>query len=261
MREKLVAANWKMFKNSQEVKSFCDELPKLLPVHLERNIHIYPQMVTLEALKNALATHHIKIGAQNCYSEDEGAFTGEVSPKTLKDLGCYGSLVGHSERRQYFHETNESCSKKIIALQNHNLVPLYCIGETSSERKSGKTLEVLKKQLREGLKGADLTKKIIIAYEPVWAIGTGEVATPEQAQEAHAFIRKELLGIAKDNTFTIVYGGSVKPENAKDLISQEDIDGFLVGGASLKAQSFAEICKLGLAGIAASHNTEKKVEI
>lgn len=260
MREKVVAANWKMYKNPQEVRSFCDELPRVLPVHLERHIHIYPQAVVLETLKTTLSSHHIRVGAQNCHFEDEGAFTGEISPKTLKDLNCFGAIVGHSERRQLFHETNELCSKKIQALQKHNLVPMYCIGETAEERKSNNTLEVLKKQLTEGLKLCDFSKRFIIAYEPVWAIGTGEVATPEQAQEAHAFIRSELskLGVKEA---TILYGGSVKSENAKELISQADIDGFLVGGASLKAQSFAEICKIGLAGINATQNTEKKMEI
>lgn len=241
MRQKTVAANWKMYKNPQETRSFCESLRKLLPIHMEKNVHIFPQSICIETLKVALASTNIKVGAQNCYFENEGAFTGEVSPQTLFTIGCSSVLVGHSERRNLFSETNETCRKKILKAQEHKLLPLYCIGETLQERKESRTFEVLEKQLTEGLQNVDLSK-IIIAYEPVWAIGTGEVATPEIAQEAHEFIRNTLKRLGTHDV-TILYGGSVKPENAAALNSQPDIDGFLVGGASLKADSFAEICK------------------
>lgn len=244
MRQKTVAANWKMYKTPQETRSFCESLRKLLPIHMEKNVHIFPQSVCIETLKVALASTNIKVGAQNCFYENEGAFTGEISPQTLFTIGCTSVLIGHSERRQLFFETNDNCQKKIIKAQENKILPLYCIGETLQERKESRTFEVLEKQLKEGLKNVDLSK-IIIAYEPVWAIGTGEVATPEIAQEAHEFIRNTLKRMDSHEA-TILYGGSVKPENAAALNAQADIDGFLVGGASLKADSFAEICKIAL---------------
>lgn len=244
MRYKLIAANWKMFKNPQETRSFCESLRKVLPIHLEKNIFIFPQSICIETLKIALSSTNIKVGAQNCYSENEGAFTGEISPRTLAQMGCTSVLVGHSERRLLFGETNESCNKKIKLIQEHKLLPIYCVGESLEERKTEKTFEVLEKQLVEGLEGVDI-KRVIIAYEPIWAIGTGEVATPEVAQDAHEFIRNTVKRKGNEDV-TVLYGGSVKAENAPMLIEKPDIDGFLVGGASLKADSFSEICKTTL---------------
>lgn len=244
MRQRIIAANWKMYKNPQETRSFCESLRKHLPIHMEKNVYIFPQSICIETLKVALASTNIKVGAQNCYFEIEGAFTGEVSPLTLSQMGCTSVLVGHSERRQMFGETNDSCNKKILKAQENKLIPMYCVGETLEQRKSNKTFEVLESQIQEGLKDVDL-KKLIIAYEPVWAIGTGEVATPDIAQEAHEFIRNTLKRLGSDDV-TILYGGSVKPENAGLLTVKADIDGFLVGGASLKAESFSEICKANL---------------
>lgn len=243
-REKIVAANWKMYKTPDEAVSFLTQFLELVPKN-QKNIFIYPSTVCLQSAKNILVNKNssIKLGAQNCYTEDEGAFTGETSAKTLKNMNMDSVLVGHSERRTLFKEDNELLSRKIKAAQTHGLIPMYCIGETLDQRKSQKTFDVLKEQLEVGLKLLDKSAPLVIAYEPVWAIGTGEVATPDQAQEAHAFVRKTLKNITGSDNISILYGGSVKPENAKDLISKPDIDGFLVGGASLKPDSFAQICQ------------------
>lgn len=246
MREKVVAANWKMYKNPDEARSFLEQFLKLLPQKNQKQVFIFPQTVCLQSVEDTLNELNADIltGAQNCYIENEGAFTGETSTKVLKDMTTNAVLIGHSERRQYFKEDNEFLAKKIKSAQDHNLIPMYCVGETLDQRKSGKTLNILKEQLEVGLKNFDRKGSLIVAYEPVWAIGTGEVATPEQAQEAHAFIRKTLQEITGLPTHKILYGGSVKPENAKELSSKPDIDGFLVGGASLKADSFAQICQI-----------------
>lgn len=247
-REKIVAANWKMYKTPDESAAFLTKFLELIPANTQKNVFIYPTAVCLQVVEDVLVgkNANIKTGAQNCYFEEEGAFTGETSAKTLKSMGTDSVLVGHSERRTLFKEDNELLAKKIQAAQKNGIIPMYCIGETLAERKSGKTFDVLKEQLEVGLKLLDQSQPIVIAYEPVWAIGTGEVATPEQAQEAHAFVRKTLKTITGSDQFSILYGGSVKPENAKDLISKPDIDGFLVGGASLKPDSFAQICQITL---------------
>lgn len=244
MRQKIVAGNWKMNKTPQETRSFCESLRKLLPIHMEKSVFIFPQSICMETLKTSLSSTNVRMGAQNCYFENEGAFTGETSPQTLHTLGCQSVLVGHSERRSLFGETNELCKKKVLSVQANQMIPIYCIGESLEERKEERAFQVLEDQLKEALDGADLSK-LIVAYEPIWAIGTGEVATPEVAQETQAFIRKTLKSLGSED-ISILYGGSVKPENASQLISQPDIDGFLVGGASLQVQSFAEICKLAL---------------
>jgi triosephosphate isomerase len=246
IREKVVAANWKMYKNPEECTAFLYNFLKILPQKNQKHVFIFPPTVCLQTVEDYLneANADLLTGAQNCHFEDEGAFTGETSSKTLKEMGTNSVLIGHSERRQYFKEDNEFLAKKIKAVQNHNLIPMYCIGETLEQRKSNKTFDVLKEQLTIGLKHFDRKGSLIVAYEPVWAIGTGEVATPEQAQEAHEFIRKTLLELTNMNSHKILYGGSVKAENAQELISQKDIDGFLVGGASLKAESFAQICQI-----------------
>lgn len=245
MKENIVAANWKLNKNPEESRVFFDSFLEKIPQKNQKQVFIFPQILCLQAVKDYLKELDAEIltGAQNCYTEDEGAFTGETSPRVLKEMTTNAVLIGHSERRQYFKEDNEFLSKKIKAVQSHNLIPMYCIGETLDERKNKKTFGVLETQLKEGLKHFDRKGSLIVAYEPVWAIGTGEVATPEQAQEAHYFIRRTLKEITGSHTYKILYGGSVKPENAKELISQPDIDGFLVGGASLKPDSFAQICQ------------------
>lgn len=243
--QKLVAANWKMYKNPEECTEFLEKFIELLPKKNQKQVLIFPQSVCLTTVQDYLIDQNANIltGGQNCHTEIEGAFTGEISAKVLKDMEVESVLIGHSERRTLFKEDNEFLAKKIKAAQTEELIPMYCIGETLEQRKSGKTFDVLKEQLEVGLKYLEKNAPIIIAYEPVWAIGTGEVATPEQAQEAHAFVRKTLKDITGSDRFSILYGGSVKPENAMDLISKPDIDGFLVGGASLKPESFAEICK------------------
>lgn len=237
-----------MYKNPDECTEFLETFLELLPKKNQKQVYIFPQSVCLTTVQNYLIDQNANIltGAQNCHFEAEGAFTGEVSTKVLNEMEVEAVLVGHSERRSLFKEDNEFLAKKIKAAQSEGLTPMYCIGETLEQRKSGKTFDVLKEQLEVGLKLLDKDAPIIIAYEPVWAIGTGEVATPEQAQEAHAFVRKTLKDLTGSDGFSILYGGSVKPENAKDLISKPDIDGFLVGGASLKPDSFAKICQVAL---------------
>ena len=182
-------------------------------------------------------------GAQNCFSEDKGAFTGENSPAQIKELGAGWCLVGHSERRHLFGETDEAIAKKIQRFQQLSLTPLFCVGELLNDREAGKTLEILKTQLANGLSLADKAKPLVIAYEPVWAIGTGKVAGPDQVREAHAFLREEVSRLGFPASVALLYGGSVKPENAKSLISIPNVDGFLVGGASLEVESFLAIAR------------------
>lgn len=248
MRKTIIAGNWKMYKTLNEGQELAVALRRDLYNIENVDIVVCPPYTLLASLADALETSNILIGAQDCFWEDEGAFTGEVSPKMLKDAGCKFVIIGHSERRQFFGETNESVNKKVKALLMHGLTPIMCVGETLSERERGLTFRVLDDHLQNGLK--DITQedmqKIVIAYEPVWAIGTGKTATPAQAQEAHKYIRDLLKSeYNKDIALTvrIQYGGSVKPENIFDLMSQPDIDGALVGGASLKAESFTDIIK------------------
>ena len=248
MKTNIVAANWKMYKTPDEAAAFLTKFLELVSKGNQEQVYIFPSTVCLQVAKDVLVgkSSKIKIGAQNAHTEDEGAFTGETSAKTLKAMEMDAVLVGHSERRTLFKESDEFLAKKLKTVQSHSLTPMFCIGETLEQRKNGKTFDVLKEQLEVGLKYLDKSAPLIVAYEPVWAIGTGEVATPEQAQEAHAFVRKTLKDITGNDQWRILYGGSVKPENAQDLISKPDIDGFLVGGASLKPESLAEICKIAL---------------
>jgi len=207
-----------------------------------------PPFTTLSEVSEVITDSEIQLGAQDVYWEEEGAFTGEVSPKMLKDAGCSFVIIGHSERRQYFGETNESVNKKIKAAIKYALTPIVCVGETLAEREKSKTFQVLDDYIKNGLKdisGEDILK-IVIAYEPVWAIGTGKTATPEQAEEVHKYIRDLLVKMYnKDiaDSLRIQYGGSVKPENIIELMRQPDVDGALVGGASLKVESFTQIVK------------------
>ncbi len=243
MREMIVAGNWKMNLNSLSIIDFIRDFPHLVKdISGVKNI-IFPPSVYLYLFKEQNA---ILYGGQNVHYEEKGAFTGEISPGMLRDMGCKYVIIGHSERRHIFEEQNDLLNKKLISVFQNNLNPVYCIGETLEERKSKKTFDVLRDQLQSGLKNIDDIEKIIIAYEPVWAIGTGETATPEIAQEAHGFIRKTLNDIQSGSgeNITILYGGSVKPKNAKSLIKMQDIDGFLVGGASLIPETFAQITRI-----------------
>jgi triosephosphate isomerase len=249
MRKPVIAGNWKLFKTSAEAVQLVNELAGLVK---NNNVEVIvaPVFTVLKTVATALTGTSIKLAAQDCFWEEEGAFTGEVSCTMLVDAGCSHVIIGHSERRQYFGETNESVNKKIKATVKAGLVPIFCIGETLEERENNQMLKVLEQQVSEGLSGfaADELASLIIAYEPVWAIGTGKTASDSQAQEAHAFIRgvvTRLFGNPFAEQLRILYGGSVKPENIKGLIDQNDIDGALVGGASLKADSFARIATLG----------------
>lgn len=214
----------------------------------EIDIVICPAFTALSEAFEVIADSNIQLGAQDLYWQDEGAFTGEVSPVMLKDMGCKFVIIGHSERRQYFGETNESVNKKIKAALKHGLTPIMCVGETLSQRESGSTFKVLDDHIENGLKDITDTDMsgLVIAYEPVWAIGTGKTATAQQAQGAQKYIRDLLRKMYNNDTVEAVriqYGGSVKPENITELMSQPDVDGALVGGASLKVETFAEIVK------------------
>jgi len=248
MRKPLIAGNWKMYKNATEGAKLARSLKRSLRDVKDREIVIAPPFATLPAVSRAIAGGNIGLAAQNMHHQDEGAFTGEVSADMLLSVGVGYVIIGHSERRQYFGETNKGCLEKITKALGSGLVPIYCIGETLGERKRGRTFAVVEKQIREGLAGLSRTdaKGVVIAYEPIWAIGTGKTATPQIAQEVHARIRgiiKELFGAGVARAVRILYGGSVKPGNVDTLMAEKDIDGALVGGASLDAKSFSRIVK------------------
>jgi triosephosphate isomerase len=247
-RKKLIAANWKMYKTPAEAKAFFTEFLPLVAAHSRDEIAIFPSPVLLPGVIEAAKGSNVSIGAQNIHFAEEGAFTGETSVGQLIAVGGTHTLIGHSERRQYFAETDEIVNKKLHTALKHGIVPIVCIGEVLAEREAGKTESVLKTQINGAFVGitAEAAAPIVIAYEPVWAIGTGKTATPEMAAEAHAIVRAEvgkLLGPAVANAMRILYGGSVKPDNASSLLNQAEIDGALVGGASLKADSFTAIAK------------------
>ncbi len=246
MRRPIIAGNWKMNKTVQESIDVAVGLKRKFYTFAEADIVICPPFTALSKVNDEILDSSIMLGAQDIYWEEKGAFTGEIAPGMLKDAGCRYVIVGHSERRHVLGETDEDVNKKLKAVLKHGMVPIMCIGEKLEERDNGMTLEVLEKQLTRGLR--DIVKddmvRIIIAYEPVWAIGTGRTATPQQAQEAHKFIR-EFIERTYDNEVSskirIQYGGSVKPENITQLMAQEDVDGALVGGASLDVNSFTEM--------------------
>ncbi len=245
-RKALIAANWKMYKTPAQAKSFVDAFLPLVRDHDRDEIAIFPSPILLPTVIEATKGSNVSVGAQNIYFAEEGAYTGETSAGQLVAVGGTHTLIGHSERRQYFGETDEIVNKKLHTALKHNIVPVVCIGEVLEEREAGKTGEVLKTQVTGAFAGItpEVAKPIVIAYEPVWAIGTGKTATPEMAADAHRMIRAEvakLLGIAIAEGIRILYGGSVKPDNATALLEQDEIDGALVGGASLKADSFAAI--------------------
>lgn len=249
MRKYVIAGNWKMNNDLKESEKLIVELKNLLQNEKPNcDVIVCPPFTSLSEAAKLLKGTQIKLGAQNMHFEDSGAFTGEVSASMLISVGCEYVILGHSERRNIFGENDEMINKKIKKALSVGLKPIFCVGELLEERENGSTNEVVKRQILRGLKGIldDEMKKIIIAYEPVWAIGTGKTASPAQAQAVHEFIRDLIeieYSLETANDVTIQYGGSVKPENAKELISQKDIDGALVGGACLKADSFLGIIK------------------
>jgi triosephosphate isomerase (TIM) len=248
MRRPIVAGNWKMYTTLASAKDLASQLRAKLADLTDRDVVLIPPFPFIEAVARTLEGAPIKVGAQECRPEPEGAFTGDVSIPMIKSAGAAYCLVGHSERREYHGETNAGCNGKVKALLAAEVTPIYCIGEKLDVRDAGGTLALVEKQIREGLAGLtpEQAAKIVVAYEPVWAIGTGRVATPEQAQEVHAHIRKVLaaiFGAQVAGGLRIQYGGSVKPDNVDELMACPDIDGALVGGASLKADSFARIVK------------------
>jgi len=244
MRRPVIAANWKMNKKIEEAQAFLDEFIPLVWNERDVDIVIAPPFTALYTMANLLKITNIGLAAQDLFYEDKGAYTGEISPVMLTDIGCSYVIIGHSERRIYFGETNEIVNKKIRAARRHGLEVIFCIGESLSEREAGMTFDVLKRQISEGIRDIS-SDGLILAYEPVWAIGTGKTATPDQAQEAHESIRKTLSHLYGEPAkgVRILYGGSVTPENADVLMACPDVDGALVGGASLKADSFAGIVK------------------
>lgn len=247
MRKKIIAGNWKMNYNVHQSINFITELKKeLLKKQYNCEIIIAPNFVSLFEAKKIIENTPIKLAAQNIYFEDSGAYTGETSADMIKSAGCEFVILGHSERRTIFNETDDLINKKIKQALNYNLRPIFCVGETLEQREKNITKEIIKNQIEIGLKDiyAEQICQIVIAYEPVWAIGTGKNATPKQAQEIHLFIRnliKEKYDPYISDKIVIQYGGSVKPDNAKDLLSQPDIDGALIGGACLNVDSFISI--------------------
>ncbi len=247
-RTPLIVGNWKMFKTIAETTDFCRGLKEETAGLDEKQVGVAvaPPFTAVSAAAQALRGSLISVAAQDVFWAETGAYTGEVSPKMLADAGCRFAIIGHSERRQYFHETDDSVNKKAAALIKEGLIPILCLGETLADRQGGSTFAVVERETREGLKGLSVRDpgKLVVAYEPVWAIGTGQTATPKQAQEVQAFIRKlvgEIFSSPMAQGVRILYGGSVKPENIGELMTMNDVDGALVGGASLDVKSFARI--------------------
>jgi triosephosphate isomerase len=254
MRKPIIAGNWKMNCTIPEALELVNGLKEMVSDVRDREIAIAPPFTALSSVANALIGSNMTLSAQDLFWEDKGAFTGEVSADMLLDAGCDYVIVGHSERRQLFGETDEGVNKKVRAAISSGLIPIVCVGETLSEREGGETLPVIERQLTIGLRDVTINEPedLVIAYEPVWAIGTGKTATSGQAQEVHSYIRGLLRGIFRDASdgIRVLYGGSVKPENIDDLMMEPDIDGALVGGASLKADSFARIVRFKVPGMA-----------
>jgi len=247
-RKKIIAANWKMYKTPEQARQFMEEFVPLVAGHDRDEIVICPPFVDIAIVAEKANGTKIEVGAQNMYWEKEGAFTAEISGEMLVGAGCKWVILGHSERRQYFGETDDTVNRRLKVALEATLAPIVCVGEVKEERAAGITGDVLRRQCSRAFAGISSRKaaKMAVAYEPVWAIGTGLTATPEMANEAHQLIRQEAANIFGDEfaqQLRILYGGSVKPENAHQLLSQEEIDGALVGGASLKAESFSKIVK------------------
>ncbi|TGD58038.1 triose-phosphate isomerase [Flavobacterium humi] len=245
MRQKIVAGNWKMNKNSEETEDLINELIDKLPADSEATVIIAPTFVNLASAADHTEFTAIRVAAQNMHQAEGGAFTGEISADMLKSIGVDIVIIGHSERRAYFHETDALLANKVETALKHDMKVIFCFGEELKDRSTNSHFNIVEGQLRDGLFNlpANAWSNIILAYEPVWAIGTGETATPEQAQEMHEFIRetirKQYGSIADD--ISILYGGSVKPDNAREIFSKPDVDGGLIGGASLKADDFVAI--------------------
>jgi triosephosphate isomerase len=244
-RRPLLAGNWKMHTTIAEAEALAGAIARTA-IPADRDVMLAPPFTALAAVGRVLGGSPVLLGAQNVCWEEKGAFTGEISPTMLRDAGCSMVIVGHSERRHIFAETDVMINRRVTGALRHGLLPVLCIGETLAERESGLTLQVLEQQLREGLKDLALVHggQVVIAYEPVWAIGTGVTATVDQAQEAHQFVRGVLAAMFEKNIaaqIRILYGGSVNPDNVDALMAQDDVDGALVGGAALKAESFCRI--------------------
>lgn len=245
-RRPIIAGNWKMNMTATQARELASKLIPLVSGAKDRDIVLAPTFTSLQAVSETIKGTNISLSAQNLHWEDKGAFTGEISAEMLLDLGCKYVIIGHSERRQYFGETDETVNKKVKQALAKGLLPILCVGETLAERDAGKLNEIISRQVTGGLK--DITagdmQKVVVAYEPVWAIGTGKTATPEQANEVHALIRdkvKALYSAEIAEGLRIQYGGSVTPDNVSTLMAKPDIDGALVGGASLKPESFAAL--------------------
>jgi triosephosphate isomerase len=245
-RVPILAGNWKMNKTATEARELATKLIPLVAGVLNRDIVLAPPFTALHAVAEVTKGTNLALSAQDLFWEDKGAFTGQISAEMLLDLGCKYVIIGHSERRQYFGETDATVQKKLRQALNKGLLPIVCVGETLSEREAGKANEVIARQLQGGLANVTAAEmqKVVIAYEPVWAIGTGKTATPEQAEEIHAFIRGKIKSSYSSevaDALRIQYGGSVTPENVSSLMVMPDIDGALVGGASLKPETFAAL--------------------
>lgn len=251
MRRKIVAGNWKMNKSLEEGLALSTEIAGMVKDEVNSDkvtTILIPPFIHLHSVAALIKNTGIGLGAQNCHQESKGAYTGEVSADMIRSCGASYVLVGHSERRTYFHENNQLLAAKVNAVLNSQMQPVYCCGETLEERNAGKHFEVIRQQVSEGLfhLSAEQLRAVVIAYEPVWAIGTGVTASTAQAQEIHAYIRQLLeaqYGQAVADEISILYGGSVKPDNAAELFSQADIDGGLIGGAALQSRSFVDIVK------------------
>jgi triosephosphate isomerase len=246
MRQKIVAGNWKMHKNAEETEDLLNELIDKLPNDVEAQVIVAPTFINLASAVDHLEFTNIAVAAQNMSQFESGAYTGEISADMLKSVGVNIVIIGHSERRAYFHETDFILADKVTTALSHNMTVIFCFGEELKDRQSNQHFNIVENQLRDGLfhiKDKNW-EQIVLAYEPVWAIGTGETASPEQAQEMHRFIRetvRQRFGSTIAEDVSILYGGSVKPENAKEIFSKPDVDGGLIGGAALKASDFAAI--------------------
>ena len=246
MRKPIIAGNWKMNKTSTEAASFIREVSGKIPASDKVDAVIGAPNVFMQSMVDLVVDSDLKIAAQNCYFEDEGAFTGETSPKVLGDLGVHYVIIGHSERRELFHETDEDINKKAHAVFRNGMLPIICVGETLEQKEAGQTNTLVADQVKAALEGltADQVKEAVIAYEPIWAIGTGKTATAEDANDTISVVRQTVADLYSQevaDAVRIQYGGSVKPGSIKELMAQPDIDGALVGGASLEADSFLQL--------------------
>lgn len=249
IRLPLIVGNWKMHKGITETEEFCSRLRAEFLNLKGGEVAVAPSFISLPAAARVLKGSAISLSAQNVFWAEWGAFTGEISPLMLMDVGCRFAIIGHSERRQFFGETDDSLNKKVLALLKVGIIPIFCVGENLPEREAGLAFSIVERQIKTGLAGVKINtpQELVIAYEPVWAIGTGKTATPHQAQEMQAFIRRLIGNLFSQQLaegLRILYGGSVRPENISEIISQEDVDGTLVGGASLEINSFVQIIKI-----------------